>query len=84
MWPFCRDGHALDVEDHFSGRIGAKTCGDGARPRKATPESTKLRALLCETVAAGIFNIVLTPNFNRAHRNHFHLEITGAQWFLVH
>ena len=79
-----RDGGVLDVDDDFHGRIGAKTCGDGARPRKVTPASTKLRAILCETVDAGIFNIVLTPNFNRPHKNHFHLEITGATWFLVH
>jgi len=27
---------------------------------------------------------VLTPDFNRAHRNHFHLEVTaGVKWFMV-
>jgi len=79
-----RAGHVLDVEDHFSGRIGAKTCGDGAGPRKRTAESRELRAILCDAVDAHLFNIVLTPNFNRPHRNHFHLEVSGARWFLVH
>jgi hypothetical protein len=78
------NGRVLDVDDHFSGRIGAKTCGDGARPRKKTPESTELRAILCDAVAANLFNIVLTPNFNRPHKNHFHLEVTGAKWFMIH
>ena len=28
---------------------------------------------------------VLTPNFNRPHRNHFHLEVmANKKWFLVH
>lgn len=78
------DGSHYDVLDHFSGRIDAKTCGPGAAPRKKTKQSVELRAILCEAVAAHLFNIVLTPNYNRAHRNHFHLEVTGAQWFLVH
>lgn len=78
------DGTVLDVDDHFSGKIGAQTCGDGARPRKRTPESLELREILCDAVAANLFNIVLTPNFNRPHKNHFHLEVTGAKWFLIH
>ena len=78
------DGTKMDVLDDFSGRIGAKTCGEGAGPRKKTAASTELRAILCDAVAAHLFNIVLTPNFNRPHRNHFHMEVTGASWFLVH
>ncbi len=79
------DGSTLNVLDDFYGRIGAKTCGDGAKPRKITPKSTELRELLCETAAAHLFNVMLTPNFNRPHRNHFHLEVTsGVKWFLLH
>lgn len=78
------DGTYYDVLDHFFGRIDAKTCGPKAAPRKKTEQSLALRAILCEAVEARLFNIVLTPNYNRAHRNHFHLEVTGARWFLVH
>ena len=78
------DGTYYDVLDHFSGRIDAKTCGPGAAPRKKTKQSLELRAILCEAVSAHLFNIVLTPNYNKPHRNHFHMEVTGAQWFLVH
>ncbi len=79
-----KDGSVLDVDKHFHGRIGAKTCGDGAGPRPVTPEATELRAILCETVAKHLFNVVLTPNYNRPHKNHFHLEVTeGAKWFLL-
>jgi len=79
-----KDGTKMDVNDDFYGRIGGKTCGPDAKPRKTTDASLALRAILCETVAKRIFNVILTPNHNRAHRNHFHLDITaGAKWFVV-
>lgn len=79
-----KDGTKMDVNDDFYGRIGAKTCGPDARPRKTTDKSLALRAILCETAAKRIFNVILTPNHNRAHRNHFHLDVTpGAKWFIV-
>ena len=32
-----------------------------------------------------VVNVELTPDFNWAHRNHLHLEVTaGARWFMVH
>jgi hypothetical protein len=50
-----------------------------------TPAATELRSILCEAVAQHLFNVVLTPNYNREHHNHFHLEVTaGVKWFLVH
>ena len=80
-----RDGHTLDVLHDFHGSIGAKTCGDGAGPHPATPDAITLRQILCEAVDQHLFNVVLTPNYNRPHRNHFHLEVmSGARWFLVH
>jgi hypothetical protein len=80
-----KDGTRLDVLKDFHGKIGDKTCGDGARPHPATADAKELRAILCETVDAHLFNVVLTPDFNRPHRNHFHLEVmAGVQWFLVH
>lgn len=80
-----KDGTTLDVLKTFHGRIGDKTCGDGAGPHPATADAKELRAILCEAVDAHLFNVVLTPNFNRPHRNHFHLEVmAGVHWFLVH
>src|SRR5207249_4458382 len=85
-----KDGTKLSVLDDFHGAIGDKTCGDGAAPRHvadadAAARATEIRAILCEAVAAHVFNVVLTPNYNKPHRNHFHLEVTaGVKWFLVH
>lgn len=79
-----KDGSVLDVLRDYHGAIGAKTCGPGAKPRPATREAVELRALLCKLVEARLFTVVLTPNYNAPHRNHFHLEVAaGKKWFLV-
>jgi hypothetical protein len=78
-------GTVLDVDKDFHGAIGAKTCGDGAAPHPATPSALALRAILCEAAERRLFNVILTPNYNKPHHNHFHLEVTaGVAWFLVH
>jgi hypothetical protein len=80
-----RDGHALVVERDFHGRIGARTCGPGSMPAHPRPEASELRQIVCDAADAKLFNVELTPDFNWAHRNHFHLEVTaGVRWFLVH
>jgi len=80
-----KDGTSLEVLKMFHGKIGDKTCGDGAGPHPATQEAKELRSILCDAVDARLFNVVLTPDFNRPHRNHFHLEVmAGVKWFLVH
>jgi hypothetical protein len=52
------------------------------------PESTEareLRALVCESADAGVFTYVLTPDYNAAHADHFHMEIKpSVKWFLYH
>jgi hypothetical protein len=79
------DGTKLDVLRDFHGAIGAPTCGGHAGPHPATPEALELRKILCEAADAKLFNVMLTPDYNRPHRNHFHLEVTaGVKWFLVH
>lgn len=79
------DGSSLQVERDFHGHIGAPTCGIGAGPHPASPEARELRAILCDAADARLFNVVLTPDYNWPHRNHFHLEVTaGARWFVVH
>ena len=80
-----KDGTTLQVERDFHGHIGALTCGRGAGPLPATPQSTELRAILCDAADARLFNVMLTPDYNYPHRNHFHLEVTaGVKWFVVH
>jgi hypothetical protein len=78
-------GAVLDVDKDFHGKIDARTCGEGAGPKPPSPAGWQLRQILCEAVDRHLFNVVLTPNYNRAHHNHFHLEVmAGVSWFLVH
>ncbi|MGH7269986.1 MAG: extensin family protein [Polyangiaceae bacterium] len=70
-----KDGEKLDVLRDFHGRIGAPTCGHGATPHPETPAADELRAIFCRAVAARLFNVALSPDFNWPHRNHFHLEV---------
>jgi hypothetical protein len=74
-----QDGESLVVERDFHGRIGAATCGRTARqPSPATPAALELRQIVCDAVDAGLFHVALTPDFNWAHRNHFHLEVAAG------
>ncbi len=79
------DGTKLSVLDDFHGAIGAKTCGKGSGPWPATKKGKELREILCAAYDARLFNVMLTPNYNKPHQNHFHLEVTrGVKWFLLH
>jgi hypothetical protein len=74
------DGSELDVLDDFAGKRHRKVCGKDA-PKGKTPAARELREIVCAALDVGMFSVILTPNFNRAHRNHFHLEVTpGVKW----
>jgi hypothetical protein len=79
-----RDGRWLSVQHDFHGHVGEKTCGEGA-PSPESPDARELRALVCESSNLGLFTYVLTPDYNAAHADHFHMEIKpGVRWFLYH
>ena len=75
----------LDVDKDYHGRLGAPSCGpDAAPPAPATAEARELRSIACEAADQHFFTSILTPNYNRAHHNHLHLEITpDVRWYLV-
>jgi hypothetical protein len=75
------DGSRTGVAEDWRGEIGGKTCGNGAYPVPATKRAWRLRAILCTTAASHVFHLVLTPNFNAAHHDHFHLEIKRHSTF---
>lgn len=79
-----RDGRWISVARDFHGKLGARTCGEGAfAPESA--DGRELRALVCGSAAAGTFTYVLTPDYDAAHADHFHMEIKpGVRWFLYH
>lgn len=78
------DGSTLDVETHFGGRIGQKTCGPKAAAPPKSNEGKALREIVCDAADKHLFNVQLTPHYNRAHKNHLHLEVTpNVRWFLI-
>lgn len=75
----------LDVARDWSGKIGAPSCGPGAAaPTSKSPAAKELRAIACAAADAHLFTTILTPNYDRAHFNHFHMEVTPeVKWHLV-
>ena len=78
-------GEVLNVLDHFHGKLGATQCTPSAAPPfPDSPEARELHDLVCAAAEAHVFNSILTPNYNPAHKNHFHLELTpDVDWFML-
>lgn len=78
------DGTVLDVEHDFHGKIGEPVCGPEARLSSKDPKSLALRNLACDLGRSGLFHHILTPNHDRAHNNHLHMDIArDNKWFCV-
>lgn len=70
------DGTTLVVERDFHGAIGAPTCGPEATIGAAgDAKSIALRNLVCVIAQTRVFNYLLTPDYDAAHRNHLHADI---------
>ncbi len=55
-----------------------KTCTAATEPGK----DTWLHEMICELKAAKVWNIVLTPNFNADHRDHYHVDLSPGSSFI--
>lgn len=84
-WFKKQDGRELNVQRDFQGRVGARTCGHRAEaPRSRTEQSASLRQVVCGVASDRLFNLVLTPNYNREHHDHIHFEVRrNIDWILV-
>jgi len=79
------DGATLTVLNEFRGRRGRPVCGPDADPG-STPAARLLRQVVCRAEERRLFNVLLTPNHDYPHRNHFHMEVRpdGVKWFVLH
>ncbi|MBK7580837.1 MAG: extensin family protein [Myxococcales bacterium] len=79
-----RDAQVLNVLRDFEGHgVGSRTCGEGA-PAPRQPKARALRALVCAFAELGTFNLILSPHYDRRHKDHLHLEVRrGIDWFLT-
>ncbi len=75
----------IAVVDHWGGKVGGTTCGDGASaPNPPSAEAAELRAIVCAAADKRLFTSILTPHYDRAHHNHFHLDLApGVKWRIV-
>ncbi len=55
-----------------------RTCDAGTTGDK----DTFLHEAICELKDHAVWNIVLTPNYNADHRNHFHVDLTAGSNFI--
>jgi hypothetical protein len=79
-WLTAADGTAVEVLSGYERRSGEPPCEAAAD----TDVGRRLRDFACALHARKIFNVVLTPNANEAHHNHFHFDITpNARWYIV-
>ncbi len=70
-----QDGTRLKIEDEWRGTRGAPVCDLAREPSGETDASRLLRELVCEAARRGLFSVILTPNYDHAHRDHLHLDI---------
>ncbi len=67
--------HSLVTEFVANGR---PTCP----PRASNPRDRLLKEIACWMYDSGVFHIILTPNYNSAHRDHFHVDLTTGSQFV--
>lgn len=72
-----RDGSEVSVLDDWTNRgRGENPCQNRATDSQA---AHMMRKLVCEASEDNLFQTVITPHYNDAHRNHVHLEIDPAR-----
>jgi hypothetical protein len=56
--------------------------GDSCPISHSNEKDRVLKEIACALWADRVFQIVLTPNYNAAHRDHFHVDMTEGSMFL--
>ena len=78
------DGRVWNIERDYEGAgIGNNTCTLSA-PWPRSDVARDLRRFVCGIARGGFFNLLLTPHYDRHHRDHLHLEVRrDIDWVLV-
>jgi hypothetical protein len=77
-----RDGlyHSVESDWHID-QDRRRTCDARVRAQRRKSSSASdviLHEVLCDLRAHSLFSYYLTPNYNAAHRNHWHLDLLPA------
>ncbi|MBN2529859.1 MAG: extensin family protein [Deltaproteobacteria bacterium] len=79
-WFTFESGAVVDVLEHYEKHFHAPPCDD----RPDTWEGRFLQHLACALHRDRVFNVMLTPNADRDHVNHFHFDITpNVKWYII-
>ncbi len=79
---FTVDGATYVVDKDYDGELGKPPCDAAFAPRSHA--SFVLHDIACRAYGRGLFNVILTPNANTDHHNHFHVEVSeGVAWFYL-
>lgn len=77
------DGTRADVLNGWGDRTrGEDPCGEY---EGESDQAKAMRRAVCSAIHDEIFEIVLTPHYDRAHQNHVHLELRpDVNWAFIH
>ncbi|MBN2717159.1 MAG: extensin family protein [Deltaproteobacteria bacterium] len=79
-WFTFEDGSVVDVLEHYEMNFHEPPCDD----HPITREGQFLQQLACDLHGDRVFNVMLTPNADRDHVNHFHFDITpNVTWYIL-
>jgi hypothetical protein len=79
-WFVNAEGETIDVLEHYEREDKQPPCEDEPQ----TDEGRFLKELACALHDQRVFNVILTPNANKAHHNHFHFDITpDSTWYVI-
>ena len=56
--------------------------GDACPISSSSEKDRILKEIACGMWSDGIFQIILTPNYNAGHRNHFHVDLTDGAMYI--
>lgn len=77
-------GRWIEIEESWIPALGRAPCGEGAAHVPDDDGARVLHGVVCAAVDRRLFTSILTPNYDRSHKNHVHLEITpGVTWHLA-
>ncbi|MBN2801758.1 MAG: extensin family protein [Deltaproteobacteria bacterium] len=75
-----KDQTVTDVLEDYEKNFHNPPCEDNPQ----TEKGIFLKEFACHLNKNKLFNVVLTPNANEPHKNHFHIDITPkATWYII-
>lgn len=72
-----KSGEVWNVQKDFHGKVAQATCGAGAaKPIPDSAAARELWSIFCQIVATEAFDSGISPNYNAAHFDHVHFDLT--------